>query len=182
MYSVVRQDLQMKKNTFSRRNTLGQRLIATFSSILLLTVLGSAFGLWALYRVNGATDQMVQQTVAVERLVADAYRYQEINTARYKAMALSSEPEVGDILAADILLTQERYNVLLKQLEMRLNSAQEQALLAKISAASRESRAPSGFYRAGEGQMKTAEPQGLDPLAADAESRSKTTSRSRRTA
>ena len=132
------QVIQMKKNTFSHRNTLGQRLIATFSSILLLTVMGSAFGLWALYRVNGATDQMVQQTVAIERLVADAYRYQEINTARYKAMALSSEPEVGDILAADIFLTQERYNVLLKQLEMRLTSVPEQALLARISVSSKD--------------------------------------------
>ena len=128
----------MNKNIFSRRKTLGQRLVATFSSILLLTVLGSAFGLWALYRVNGATDQMVQQTVAIERLVADAYRYQEINTARYKAMALSSEPEVGDLLVADILVTQERYNVLLKELEERLKSAQEQALLGKISAASKD--------------------------------------------
>ena len=38
--------------------------------------------------------------------MADAYRLQAINTERYKAMALSSEPEVGEILSADIERTQ----------------------------------------------------------------------------
>ena len=128
----------MKKTRTTRRNTLGQRLLATFFTILLLTVVGSAFGLWSLYRVNGATDQMVQQTVATERLVADAYRYQEINAASYKALALSSEPEVGDILAADIFVIQQRYDALMKQLQNRLQSKQEQALLLKINSGSKD--------------------------------------------
>ena len=128
----------MQKPSTTPRHTLGQRLLATFFTVLLLTLMGSAFGLWSLYRVNGATDQMVQQSVATERLVADAYRYQEVNAASYKAMALSSEPEVGDILAADILVTQQRYDALMKQLEGRLQSAQEQALLLEISVASKD--------------------------------------------
>jgi methyl-accepting chemotaxis protein len=128
----------MQDSTTTSRNTLGQRLLATFFTVLLLTLIGSAIGLWSLYRVNGATDQMVQQSVASERLVADAFRYQEINAANYKAMALSSEPEVGDILAADILATQQRYDVLMKQLASRLQTVQDQALLQKISTASKD--------------------------------------------
>ncbi|MFZ2389656.1 MAG: methyl-accepting chemotaxis protein [Polaromonas sp.] len=128
----------MTESKTTRRNVLGQRLLATFFTILLLTLVGSAIGLWSLHRVNDATDRMVQQSVATERLVADAYRYQEINAASYKAMALSSEPEVGDILAADILVTQQRYDGLMKQLAGRLQTVQEQALLQKISAASKD--------------------------------------------
>ena len=133
---VQEHTLPMKKTTISRRNTLGRRLLATFSTILLLTMMGSAIGLWSLYYVNGETDQMVQQSMASERLVADAYRHQEINAANYKAMALSSEPEVGDILAADIATTQKRYDTLMTQLQGRLLTANERALLVKISAAS----------------------------------------------
>ena len=128
----------MQKTTAPLRNTLGRRLLATFSTILLLTMMGSAIGLWSLYYVNGETDQMVQQSMASERMVADAYRHQEINAANYKAMALSSEPEVGDVLAADIVTTQKRYDALMKQLESRLLTTDEQALLSKISAASKD--------------------------------------------
>ena len=119
------------------RNTLGQRLMATFFTILFLTLIGSAIGLWSLHRINGATDQLVQQSVATERLVADAYRYQEINAASYKAMALSSEPEVGDILAADIVVTQQRFDALMGQVTSRLQTVQEQVLLQEIYAASK---------------------------------------------
>ncbi|MBG6072867.1 MULTISPECIES: methyl-accepting chemotaxis protein [unclassified Polaromonas] len=125
----------MQKITTPLRNTLGRRLLATFSTILLLTMMGSAIGLWSLYYVNGETEQMVRQNMASERLVTDAYRHQEINAANYKAMALSSEPEVGDILAADIVATQQRYDALMKQLQSRLQTTDEQALLTKISAA-----------------------------------------------
>jgi len=120
------------------RNVLGQRMLATFFTILFLTLIGSAIGLWSLYRINGATDQMVQQSVATERLVADAYRYQEINAANYKAMALSSEPEVGDILAADIRATQQRFDTLMTQVTARLQTVKEQALLQQISTASKD--------------------------------------------
>lgn len=128
----------MQESSTTPRHTLGQRLLATFFTILLLALVGSAIGLWSLYRVNAATDQMVQQTVATERLVADAFRYHEINAANYKALALSSEPEVGDILAVDILATQRHYDALMKQLAGRLQTVQEQALLQKIDVASKD--------------------------------------------
>ena len=126
----------MPESKTTPRNTLGRRLLVTFLTVLLLTLIGTAIGLWSLYRVNDATDRMVRQSVATERLVADAYRHQEVNAASYKALALSSEPEVGDILAADILSTQQRYDALMKQVGGRLQTAQEQALLQEISVAS----------------------------------------------
>lgn len=118
--------------------TLGRRLLATFFVVLLLGLIGSSIGLWSLYRVDGATGQMVQQNVATERLVADAYRHQENNAARYKAMALSSEPEVGDILGADISATQQSLDALMKQLASRLQTAQDRALMARTEDASKD--------------------------------------------
>ena len=110
-------------------NILGRRLLATFVTVLLLTLAGSAIGVWSLRSVDAATRQAIENNVATERLVADAYRLQAINTERYKAMALSSEPEVGEILSADIERTQTQYSGLMDQLATRLQTPAEQALL-----------------------------------------------------
>ncbi|NMM08684.1 MAG: HAMP domain-containing protein [Polaromonas sp.] len=128
----------MQESTFKPHNTLGRRMLATFFTILLLTLVGSAIGLWSLYRVDGATSQMVEQSMTTERLVADAFRYQQINAVTYKAMALSAEPEVGEILAADIMATQQRYDTLMRLLAKRMQTPQEQALLKTISAADKD--------------------------------------------
>ena len=110
-------------------NILGRRLLATFVTVLLLTLAGSAIGVWSLRSADAATRQAIENNVATERLVADAYRLQAINAERYKAMALSSEPEVGEILSADIERTQTHYRELMDQLATRLQTPAEQALL-----------------------------------------------------
>ena len=110
-------------------NILGRRLLATFVTVLLLTLAGSAIGVWSLRSVDAATRQAIENNVATERLVADAYRLQAMNAERYKAMALSSEPEVGEILSADIERTQTHYRELMEQLATRLQTPAEQALL-----------------------------------------------------
>ena len=83
----------------STTGSLGRRLISVFLAVLVLSLVGAAIGIWSLYRINQSTEAMVQNSVANERLVADAYRLQAINSERYKAVALSSEPQVGEILA-----------------------------------------------------------------------------------
>ncbi len=109
-------------------NILGRRLLATFVTVLLLTR-RLCHWRWSLRSVDAATRQAIENNVATERLVADACRLQAINTERYKAMALSSEPEVGEILSADIERTQTQYRELMDQLATRLQTPAEQALL-----------------------------------------------------
>ncbi|MDU7588812.1 MAG: dephospho-CoA kinase, partial [Acidovorax sp.] len=92
---------------------LGRRLLVLFIAVLALSLVGSAIGLWSLLRIGQSTDDMVQRSVTNERLVADAYRLQAINAERYKAVALSSEPEVGETLGADIAETQRQYDALI---------------------------------------------------------------------
>ncbi|MGJ7528264.1 methyl-accepting chemotaxis protein [Variovorax sp. GB1P17] len=115
-------------------NVLGRRLLATFCVVLLLTLAGSGIGIWSLAKVNEATHEAIQQHGVSERLVVDAYRHQAINAERYKAMALSSEPEVGEILAADIQATETRYAELMQQVSQRLHTASDRALLAQTQA------------------------------------------------
>ncbi|EER58621.1 methyl-accepting chemotaxis sensory transducer, partial [Acidovorax delafieldii 2AN] len=117
------------------RGSLGQRLRAAFVAVLAFTVLGSAVGVWSLHRIQQSTEAMVSQGVATERLIADAYRHQAINSERYKAVALSSEPEVGDILGADIAATQQLYDAQIADLGRRLQGADDRALLQGIHAA-----------------------------------------------
>ena len=62
-------------------NILGRRLLATFVAVLLLTLAGSAIGVWSLRSVDAATRQAIENNVATERLVADAYRLQSCQIA-----------------------------------------------------------------------------------------------------
>ena len=103
--------------TTPSRGTLGKRLLTTCCVVLTLTLLGSVIGIWSLRQIQQSTETMVSQGVATERLVADAYRYQAINSERFKAIALSSEPEVNEILGADIAATQQRYDGLIAELD-----------------------------------------------------------------
>ena len=122
----------------TRRGSLGRRLLSAFLLVLLLGLMGTLVGLWSLSRINDATTDMVQHSMATERLVADAYRAQAINSERYKAVALSSEPEVGEILGADIAKTQASYDGLMAQLDAQLQLPEERELLVRIHAAAKD--------------------------------------------
>ncbi|GKS74944.1 HAMP domain-containing protein [Acidovorax sp. SUPP950] len=112
--------------------SLSQRLLTVFLAVLALSLVGSAIGIWSLHHIGRATDAMVQRSVATERLVADAYRLQAINAERYKAVALSSEPEVGEILGADIARTQQQYDALVAQLARRLEGTDDMQQVAQV--------------------------------------------------
>ena len=111
---------------------LGRRLLGLFFILLTLGLAGASMGLWALARIGQATDGIVVHSLAIERLLSDTQRLQALNAERYKAVALSSEPEVGDILGADIAATEQQYSTHLAQLEQLLQSKAQQALLAQV--------------------------------------------------
>ncbi len=112
---------------------LGRRLLGLFVAVLALSLVGSAIGLWSLLRIGQSTDDIVQRSVSNERLVADAYRLQAINAERYKAVALSSEPEVGETLGADIAETQRQYDALIDTLARRLARTADEEHLAHVN-------------------------------------------------
>ena len=105
--------------------SLGRRLAAVFLLVLALSLVGAGIGIWSLQRIGQSTEAMVERSVAHERRVADAYRLQAVNSERYNAVALSSEPQVGEILGADIAQTQAQYDALLAALAQQLRSPAE---------------------------------------------------------
>ena len=112
--------------------SLGRRLSAVLLSVLTLGLVGSAIGGWSLQRIHRSTESMVAHSVANERLVADAYRLQSMNAERYKAVALSSEPEVGEILGADIAQTQQAFEQLIAQLGQQLRTEGDGQRLSQV--------------------------------------------------
>ena len=114
------------------RPVLARRLVAAFCLSLLLCLAGTAIGIRALQRIDAATREAIGQQVATERLVADAYRLQAVNAARYKAFALSSEPEVGELLMADIAATRADYAALLQRLGALLAGRADAERLAQV--------------------------------------------------
>lgn len=113
---------------------IGRRLIFVFLAVLALSLVGAGIGVWSLSRIDQSTQAMVQRSVANERLVADAYRLQAINSERYKAVALSSEPQVGEILGADIAQTQGQYDALVAQLGRQLETDDDVRRLDQVRA------------------------------------------------
>lgn len=101
---------------------LAKRLLIAFGTVACLTLAGSGIGIWSLAKVDQATREPIEFSGASERLVADAFCLQAINAERYKAVALSSEPEVGEILDADIQRGEDRFQFLLKELDARLKA------------------------------------------------------------
>jgi methyl-accepting chemotaxis protein len=121
-----------------RANVLARRLLLTFGAVVLLTLAGAGIGIRSLAKVDEATRETILRSSISERMAEDAYRLQSINAARYKAMALSAEPEVGEILAADIQATDARFRVLLQDLADRLHADTDRERLAATEAAARD--------------------------------------------
>jgi len=100
--------------------SFSQRILGVLSLVLAVAFAGSALGVWSLQRVSEETGQMVDETMATERLVGDLRRHIVVNVARSKAFALSSEPQVGDALTPEI----EQTSALVDQLLQRLSRMQ----------------------------------------------------------
>jgi len=119
----------------NHKNVLGRLLAGSFTLLVLLALLGSGLGIAALLRVDTATREAVDRNLAWERTAAEAHRLAAINAARYKAFALSAEPEVGEVLAADIHATERAYRERIGRLRDQLRDERGRARLAAIAAA-----------------------------------------------
>ncbi|MDR3369889.1 methyl-accepting chemotaxis protein [Rhodoferax sp.] len=87
-----------------------------FAVVLAAALLGSTIGYWSLSRVSTETANMVDEVMSTERIAAELQRHILINVARNKALALSSEPQVGDALLPEINETSKQVDQLLKHL------------------------------------------------------------------
>jgi methyl-accepting chemotaxis protein len=115
--------------------SFSSRILGVLALVLMVALVGSTIGYWSLHRVSHETGQMVDEAMATERIAGDLQRHITINLARSKALALSSEPQVGDILTPEISQTSAQVDDGLKKLDAMLNSAEDRAILGRMTEA-----------------------------------------------
>ncbi|TXT40597.1 MAG: methyl-accepting chemotaxis sensory transducer [Comamonadaceae bacterium] len=119
-------DLSATSGSFSRRIT-GVLLL-----VLAVALLGSSIGYWSLLKVSNETENMVAQVMSTERLADGLQRHILVNVARSKALALSSEPQVGEALQPEIDQTSAQIDRLLQQLDGMLSAPDDRMTLGQV--------------------------------------------------
>jgi len=112
--------------------SFSRKIAVVLTLVLAVALLGSTIGFWSLHRVSGDTERMVGEVMTTERLTADLQCHILVNVARTKALALSSEPQVGDTLMPEIAQTTDQVAALLTQLGYKLTTPQDKATLARM--------------------------------------------------
>jgi methyl-accepting chemotaxis protein len=118
-----------------RSGAFSRRIFAVMSLVLLVALVGSGLGIWSLQRVSAETERMVEGAMVTERLTADLRRQLEINVARSRALALSSEPQVGDALTPEIEQTAAHVATLLQTMGQSMMTPVDQARLTELTQA-----------------------------------------------
>lgn len=126
------------RSGFRVSGSFTHRILGVLSLVLTVALLGSALGVWSLQRVSRETGRMVDEAMATERMAAELHRHISVNVARSKAFALSSEPQVGDVLSPEINQTTAVVDELLRKLDAKLTTQQDQAMLLFMTEANRE--------------------------------------------
>ncbi len=118
--------------------SFSRRILGVLSLVLTVALLGSVLGAWSLNRVSQETELMVKHALATERLTDELQRHLTVNLARSKALALSSEPQVGDVLSPEIQQTAAQVEALLKKLETMQTTAADKLMLGTMTQTNRE--------------------------------------------
>lgn len=118
--------------------SFSRRIWGVLLLVLAVALLGSVLAVWSLQRVSRQTVQMADEAMASERLAGDLLRQVSINIARSKGFALSSEPEVGEVLLPEMQKTAAEVALLLGRLAPLLPAPQDQSALGRIRQADAE--------------------------------------------
>lgn len=127
-----------RSKMFNLTGAFSRRILLVLALVLSTAMVGLALGVWSLQRVSNETARMVDDAMATERLAADLHRHLSVNVARSKAFALSSEPQVGEVLSPEINQTSVVVEEFLHQLGTRLTGREDQEMLHRMLAANRE--------------------------------------------
>lgn len=106
--------------------SFSRRILGVMALVLAVALAGSAMGVSSLYRVSEETQRMVDEAMVTERLAGDLRRHLELNVARSKALALSSEPQVGEALMQEIAPSATAVASLMSTLQGRMAAPQDQ--------------------------------------------------------
>jgi methyl-accepting chemotaxis protein len=113
--------------------SFSRRIMSVLSLVLAVALIGSALGVWSLQRVSKETGRMVDEVMATERLAGDLHRHIAVNVARSKALALSSEPQVGDVLTPEINKTSAAVDELLRKMGTMMTAPADQLIFRNMT-------------------------------------------------
>jgi methyl-accepting chemotaxis protein len=123
---------------FGTSGSFSRQIFGVLFVVLMVALLGSTIGFGSLLRVSSETGRMVDEAMAADHLASDLNRAISVNVARSKALALSSEPQVGDALTPEINQTSAQIEGLLNQLGVLLIAPEDKAILDRMRAANLE--------------------------------------------
>lgn len=103
--------------------------------VLAVALLGSTIGFWSLLKVSAQTGHMVEQVMLTERLAGELHRHILVNVARSKALALSSEPQVGDALTPEMAQTTLQIAALLQKMGNSLSESDDKSVFNRVKLA-----------------------------------------------
>jgi methyl-accepting chemotaxis protein len=115
------------------RIRIGQRLALAFSLLLLIAAGMTAFGIQRLHQVGSATDLMLRQDLARERLAAEWLAGISANGVRTIALVKAGDAAVKKYFQAQIDEQAKRLAALQKEIDAATLSAEGRKLLAAIS-------------------------------------------------
>jgi len=113
---------------------IGTRLGIGFATVLAISVLATGIGIWNLRQVAQATQQMLDQPLAKERIAADWDLLVVAAIVRTELIIKSADNSLSADFAADIQSGQEKSAALQKSLEPLLASDDEKAAYRDIGA------------------------------------------------
>ena len=113
---------------------IGSRLALGFALVLVLSLLTTIVGVWQLQTASTATQGVIEEPLAKERLIADWYRYIHTAVRRTTAIAKSNDPSLAVFFAEEQKLSAASTTEIQKKIEPLMLSDAERTLFADISA------------------------------------------------
>jgi len=121
-------------STFFSNLRIGHRLAVGFAAILLVAMTAIGIGIARLGAVAQASEQLMNEPLAKERMVGDWYRTIYAGMRRNLAVALSNDNAMDDYFATETAQQTKVAGDLQKLIEPHMNSPREQALWAEVAA------------------------------------------------
>ncbi|MFZ6653697.1 methyl-accepting chemotaxis protein [Undibacterium sp. TJN19] len=112
--------------------SVGKRLGAGFALILVLFFITTFIAILKLNAVAAATENLLKDPLATERMVSDWYRNIHTGVRRTTAIAKSSDPSLASYFAEEQAESTRTSGLLQKGISEHMNSAEEIALFKEI--------------------------------------------------
>jgi methyl-accepting chemotaxis protein len=116
----------------ARKGSIGRRLALVLSGILGLSLFSSAVAVWQLRALGAEVEDMLQNSLKVERAASDWMRNTSSGVQRAAAIAKSTDASLIEYFAPATAAAIKETNELQKQIEASLDTPEERELFARI--------------------------------------------------